>query len=107
MPSKCIEPNCTKIPNFNISTETKGIYCADHKKENMIDVKHSKCIEPNCTKRPNFNIPTEIKGIYCAKHKKENMIDIKHSRCIEPNCTKQPILFAIITYNITYNIFRY
>jgi hypothetical protein len=35
-----------KLPSYNIPTETKAIYCSDHKKENMINVKDKRCIEP-------------------------------------------------------------
>jgi len=87
---RCLEPNCIKRPNFNIPIETKGLYCFDHRKENMIDVISKRCLEPNCIKRPNFNIPTETKGLYCFDHKKENMIDVKNKRCLEPNCIKRP-----------------
>ena len=88
MPTKCIEPNCTKRPNFNLQTETKGIYCKYHKKDNMIDVINKRCLEPNCIKRPNFNLQNETKGIYCKYHKKDNMIDVINKLCIEPNYTK-------------------
>ncbi len=45
MPKKCIEEGCIKHPTFNLPTETKAIYCNEHKKENMIDIKHKRCIE--------------------------------------------------------------
>lgn len=51
MPTKCIEEGCSKRSNFNLSTETKGLYCFEHKKEIMIDVKSKKCIEKRCSKR--------------------------------------------------------
>jgi hypothetical protein len=38
---KCIFDKCSKIPSFNLPTETKAIYCKEHKKENMIDIKHT------------------------------------------------------------------
>jgi len=77
MPKKCIFENCLKQPNFNLPTETKGLYCFYHKLENMIDVKHTRCIFENCLKRPTFNLPTETKKLYCFDHKLENMIDVK------------------------------
>jgi len=86
----CVELNCDKRAYFNYTGKKRGLYCAKHKKENMIDIKNKKCIEPNCTKNPIFNNPGETIGLYCAKHKKENMVDVKSKKCIEPNCTKQP-----------------
>ncbi len=89
--NQCIEENCLKISNFNIPTETKGLYCFSHKKENMIDIKHKKCIEKNCLKRPTYNLPTETKALYCSDHKGENMINlITKNKCIEKNCVKHP-----------------
>ena len=42
---KCIIKNCDKHPLFNYKNETKRKYCAKHKLEEMIDVKHKKCIK--------------------------------------------------------------
>lgn len=43
----CIEIGCEIQSNFNFEGETKGIYCTNHKKINMIDVKNRKCIVKN------------------------------------------------------------
>ena len=60
----CVEENCLKQPNFNFDSETKGIYCVHHKKQNMVDVMlKNKCLEGNCLKRSNFNFDSETKGI--------------------------------------------
>ena len=87
---RCLFDNCLKLPTFNLPTETKAVYCFEHKQENMIDVKNKRCIFDNCLKRPNFNLPTETKGLYCFEHKQENMIDVEHKRCIFDNCLKRP-----------------
>ena len=61
---KCIEENCLKNPKFNLDSETKGIYCGKHKKEDMVDVMTKrKCVEENCLKQPSFNFDSETKGI--------------------------------------------
>ena len=86
----CIFNGCKKRPTFNLPTETKAIYCFEHKKENMIDVKHKQCQENGCNKHPTFNLPTESKAIYCFEHKKENMINVKDKRCQENGCDKIP-----------------
>ena len=36
---KCKEKNCNKRPNFNLPGEKIGIYCSEHKKEGMINIK--------------------------------------------------------------------
>ena len=89
---RCNEEGCNKIsPVFNDPTETKGLYCFEHKKENMIDVKSPRCNEEGCNKRPNFNDPNEIKGLYCFEHKKNGMIDVKNKKCNEEGCNKHPV----------------
>ena len=87
---KCMHEKCSKQPAFNLPTETKGIYCLEHKKENMISVTVKKCTHKGCSKRPSFNLPTETNGIYCFEHKKENMVDVKNKKCIYEECNKQP-----------------
>ena len=84
----CIEPDCKKYSIFNYEGEKEGIYCFEHKKEKMIDVKNKKCIICK-KKRPNFNIEGQ-KPEYCFEHKKENMIDVTHKKCREQDCKKIP-----------------
>ena len=50
------------------------MYCYEHKKENMIDVKSKK----NCKKQPVFNYEGNNTGIYCFKHKKGLMLLVKN-----------------------------
>lgn len=52
---KCQGPGCTRMPNFNFPGEKGGIFCAQHKAEGMVDIKHKRCVEPGCNKRPSFN----------------------------------------------------
>jgi len=77
-------------PAFNLPSETKALYCFEHKKENMIDIISKRCIQVGCMKQPTFNLPSESKTLYCFEHKKENMIDIKNKRCIQEGCMILP-----------------
>ena len=52
---KCQGPGCARMPNFNFPGEKGGIFCAQHKAEGMVDIKHKRCVEPGCSKRPSFN----------------------------------------------------
>jgi hypothetical protein len=61
----CIQECCDKRPCYNLEAETKALYCASHKLENMVDVKHETCIQEGCKKIPNFNLEREIKSLYC------------------------------------------
>ncbi len=87
---KCQHEGCTKIPCFNYITENKVLFCSEHKKPNMVDVKNKKCIYKGCTKRPNFNNISEKIGIYCSKHKRPGMINVTSKKCQNKGCTKQP-----------------
>ena len=86
----CLHSGCEKQAIFNIEGEKNGLYCADHKTEEMIDVKNKTCDIIGCKKRPTFNIEGEIKAHFCAKHKKEGMIDVIHKKCDIIGCKKRP-----------------
>ena len=81
---RCLE--CNKRPTYNYKDEKKGIYCKEHKKIGMVDIKHKLCIENGCNIRANFNYEGEKKGLYCKKHSLENMIDITNTKCKEEGC---------------------
>jgi hypothetical protein len=76
---------CDKTPVFNYVNEKKGIYCNEHKLENMVDVQSKKCLK--CNKHANYNFKGEY-AIYCNEHKLENMINVKTKTCID--CDKVP-----------------
>ena len=86
----CIHKGCKKTPSFNTEGQTKSLYCASHKEETMVDVRHNKCIYKGCKKMPYFNKEGETRGVFCATHKEESMIDIKTHRCIHEGCKKHP-----------------
>ena len=73
--------------------QTERLYCAKHKKEDMINVKNKLCVFENCSIRPTFNKEGEPTALYCAKHKKDDMINVNDKTCIHPNCKTLP------TYN--------
>jgi len=78
---KCKFTGCAKSATYNISTETKVLYCSEHKLDGMIDVKHKKCLEVNCNKNPYFNFIDKKIGLYCNDHALPDMINIKSKRC--------------------------
>jgi len=85
MPNKCIKCKL-KQAFFNNPNEVKGLYCADCKTNDMIDVKNLKCIICKI-KQPNFNNPNEVKGLYCANCKTDDMIDVKNLKCKSSWCS--------------------
>jgi len=83
---KCIFENCIKIPNFNLPTETKGIYCSEHKLENMINVKNKNCQYIKCKEQALFGLINK-RPQYCKEHKHDNMINlILENKCSVLDC---------------------
>jgi hypothetical protein len=81
MTHKCQKENCETSPSFNLPGEKKGIYCAEHKENGMVNVVSRKCQKENCNKQSLFNFPEEKKGIYCFNHKEDGMVDVVHKKC--------------------------
>jgi hypothetical protein len=87
----CKENGCKTSPVFNVEGETKRLYCSQHKKEGMVDVKHKTCLSEGCKIRPNYNKDGETKALYCSEHKLEGMVNVKDKTCIHPDCKVRPI----------------
>lgn len=80
---------CTRQAKYGY-TFGKSLACSEHKKKDMVDVKHRKCAHPECTTNPYFNYKGEKCGLYCDKHKLKDMINVKHQRCAHPDCPTTP-----------------
>ena len=90
MPCKqCIHEGCNKQSNFNILSNKKPEYCADHKLENMVNVKSKRCIHEGCQTLASFNVEGSKKLLYCGEHKLEGMINLKSKTCIREGCQTQ------------------
>ncbi len=92
MPKKCAFVDeegvrCGITPTYNNRGETKRLYCLEHKKEEMVNIKSKTCLE--CNKQSAFNKEGETRGIYCLEHKKEGMINVVSITCLD--CKKQPV----------------
>ena len=86
----CQQGNCKIRASFNFEGEIKAIYCFEHKKENMVNVKSKTCIFENCKTRPSYNYANETTPIYCCIHKKKNMELLNVIYCNFENCKTQP-----------------
>jgi len=84
----CVHEGCNKRPNFNTPGSSKGLYCSDHKKDGMVDVKNKRCEHEGCDKQPVFNLLGSSKGLYCAIHKMDGMVNVKDRRCEHEGCDK-------------------
>jgi hypothetical protein len=89
---KCQSKDCkVKYAVFNYEGQKKGILCAKHKEDGMIDVKNQRCKKEGCESiRPNFNVEGEKKGIYCDKHKEPNMVNVVNPICKKEGCKSRP-----------------
>ena len=85
----CIHQGCKTRATFNVSGETKGLYCSAHKLQGMVDVKNVRCNHEMCNKQPVFNVSGRTKGLYCLAHKLQGMVDVVSKCCVE--CNKQPV----------------
>ena len=84
----CKEKNCMKLAIYNYIREKKALYCYEHKKERMVDVKYQKkCLD--CNKSSSYNYEGEKKRLYCNEHKKERMVNVKDKTCLD--CKKRPV----------------
>jgi EsV-1-7 cysteine-rich motif len=92
MPIHCQTEGCKKQPVFNYQDEKSGLYCASHKKDGMVDVKHKLCEHPECDKQPAFDNPGG-KGRFCGTHKTAGMINVKSKRCEHSGCDKKNPVF--------------
>lgn len=88
----CFDPNCGKTPTFNYPTAKKGLYCACHKVDGMVNLRAKKCIYVDCNKSPSYNNPGEIGALYCSGHKIKGMINVRTKECQYPGCNADPIL---------------
>jgi hypothetical protein len=92
MPRKCKHEGCIKRPSFNFVGERVALYCANHSKQEMVDVFSRFCHEEGCRVHPSFNFPVGTKvGIYCTAHKLDGMIDVKSRQCCFEGCNTFPI----------------
>ena len=91
----CLEKGCDKQPNFNTPDEKKGLYCSQHKKIGMIDVKHPTCEVEGCKKRPSFNTVGAKRGKYCSLHKSTKMVNVVDPTCKETGCDRIPAFNTI------------
>ena len=86
----CIHIGCKVLSSYNNEGETKALYCATHKLEGMVDVKHKMCIHIGCKVLPSYNNEGQTKSLYCARHKLEGMINVNKKTCIHIGCNVTP-----------------
>lgn len=62
----CIYNCCKKQATYNDDGHKKGIYCKEHKFENMINVVSQVCVHDGCRRIPIYNIEVKKKDYIVA-----------------------------------------
>jgi len=84
--NRCIEPNCTKQPVFNLATETKRLYCFDHKTPEMINMRKKSCQDKKCKELAIFGLANK-RPQFCNTHKQPTMINlVLENKCSVLDC---------------------
>jgi hypothetical protein len=86
----CENKSCNKQPIFGFLGQC-AIYCAKHKLENMVNVKHEYCNYIGCNKINPRYVLKDGTGKFCTTHKKENMINVKTKLCVYTGCNITPL----------------
>ena len=88
----CAVEGCIiKNPTYNIPTENKGLYCLEHKLNDMVNVITKTCIIEECGTHPSFNYENIKTPIYCIEHILDGMVNVVSKNCIYLNCGTRPI----------------
>lgn len=85
--TKCKIRGCNKSGNFNLPERENGIYCLDHVRPGMVNVRSKNCL--HCTKRALFGEPGGVK-LYCKDHSSPLMVDLQKPRCQIEGCAGNP-----------------
>lgn len=83
----CRSVGCGKRSSYGYFYK-KGLACASHKTDDMVDVMHKRCEYPGCTLIPSFGSGNE-KRKYCLEHKSSEMIPAG-KLCEHPGCQVRP-----------------
>jgi hypothetical protein len=83
----CIEVDCNTQASCNFPGEKKRLYCACHKKPEMINLKHIWCIHPGCSVDDAAYGYKGGKRRYCNEHKLSTMVNLKMMVCKMELCT--------------------
>lgn len=94
----CQEDNCIVFSCYNYDGETKSIFCFQHKKDEMVDIKNKNkfCQHINCETRATFNYENEKNGKFCKIHKLDKMANVLDKYCEYTDCKVRP------SYNYTH-----
>jgi hypothetical protein len=86
----CIFEDCPKHASFGLIGTKDALYCAKHRGENMIDIKHKSCQHDGCPSIPSYGYKGTKTAMYCVSHKEVDMINVISKKCQYQDCTIRP-----------------
>ena len=87
----CNTDGCCIRACYNYEGKKNGLYCFEHKLEDMINVVDRKCLAGGCKTKPGFNYEGFSTPLFCSVHKLENMVNVRDRRCAYDGCITYPI----------------
>ena len=84
MTRPCESDGCKRQSSFGFETN-RPMFCKEHKKSGMVNVKNVRCGYGGCTTRPNFGTEWQ-KPRFCKKHKEPGMTNVTARRCEHAGC---------------------
>lgn len=94
----CQEFGCPmRIASFNYPGYYPGIYCVEHKKRAMVNVRSDLCQVQGCHLKASFNYPDQYKAIFCEAHKLAEMVNFNDPHfkrsytCLNEGCQKRAL----------------
>jgi hypothetical protein len=86
----CKFENCNKYSSYG-PKGGKREFCAEHKKENHVDIINRRCKFEGCKTRASFGEEGTKNAEFCKKHKICDYVNITSKRCIFDGCLKFPV----------------
>ena len=63
------------------------MYCKQHAKYGMVNVRCQRCSYSSCTTQPSFNVEGTKAAVYCKQHAKGGMVNVHYKCCSYDSCT--------------------
>ena len=77
---RCEAKDCEKHPHFNYPDQKRGVRCAAHIEEGMVDVKRTKC--KSCCATAIFGKTEKSRASVCEKHFIEGYINVDGGKAV-------------------------
>ena len=87
---QCAHEGCSTKPSFNAPDQTKGLYCAKHKKTGMNSIHFKKCQAHPCRELATYGKDEFHRAQFCVVHKTATSVCIADAlKCEHEGCSEQ------------------